>query len=65
MTRPVPRWVRVRRDFPRATSTGRFWCRADGESHPWPSWVARTAAHRAYAAHLTRVGSYDTRWRWL
>ena len=29
--RHVPRWLRQRRRFVHATSTGRFWCRSDGQ----------------------------------
>lgn len=62
MTRPAPRWLRVVRDFPRATSTGRFWCRADGESSANWRWLGRSAAHVAHWRSLKRRGVYDTRW---
>lgn len=60
---PMPRWVRVRSDYPRATSTGPVWVRARGEAYSDPRWVVRTAAHRAYAASLRRRGVFDTRWQ--
>ena len=62
MTAPVPRWLRVRSDYPRATSHTGAWCRSDGEGAPDRRWVVRSAAHRDYLWSLNRRGVYDTRW---
>ena len=62
MTGPTPRWLRVRRDYPRATTHDSTWCRADGEGSPGLVWPTRTGAHRGRHQSLRRRGVHDTRW---
>lgn len=62
MTRPVPRWLRVVRDYPRACSIDGAWCRTDGEAHPDWRWLSRSRAHLERHWSLRRRGVHDTRW---